>query len=113
MKKGKKYDSTFPKQLYLFFINAVNDSSIPSFSKFARSVGLTLSELEAFKKHDEFERSWRDCLEIRRDYLTDCALTRRYDPSFVKFLLSAEFGVGEKSDEDDKDISVTITVEES
>ena len=113
LKKGKKYDKNFPKQLYLFFINSINESTPPSFSKFARSIGLTLCELEAFRKHSEFDRSWRDCIEIRRDYLTDCALTRRYDPSFVKFLLSAEFGVGEEKDEDDKEISVTITVEDS
>ena len=113
MKKGKKYDTNFPKQLYLFFINCINESSLPTFSKFARSMGLTLYELEAFRKHKEFDRSWRDCFEIKRDYLTECALTRRYDPSFVKFLLAAEFGVGETKDKYDKELSVSIKVEES
>ena len=108
LKKGKKYDKDFPRLLYSSFLAMVNDAVVPSFSKFARSTGLTVSELEGFrKKHTEFDRAWRECIEIRRDYLTDSALTRRYDPSFVKFLLTEQSdgnGGGEES------INVSITV---
>lgn len=107
LKKGKKYTVEFPKLLYSSFLAMVNDGVPPSFSKFARSVGLTLSDLEAFRSaHKEFDRAWRECIEIRRDYLTDSALTRRYDPSFVKFLLSEEGA----SDGGAEDICVTVTV---
>ena len=91
MKTKSKYDKGLPRQMYSYFVSTANDcSSVPSFSKFARSIGTTLEELESYRKHGEFDRAWRDCIEIRRDYLTDCALTRRYDPSFVKFLLDFE-----------------------
>lgn len=112
MKKGKKYTGDLPRQLYLFFTSSVKDGEAPSFSKFARSIGVTLEELESYRKHKTFERSWRDCIEIRRDYLTDSALTRRYDPSFVKFILSSEFGIGAEAPEDNS-ISVCIKVEDS
>ena len=105
----KKYSKDMPKQLYTFFINH-QDATAPSFSKFARTVGVTLSELSAWRKNRRFDEAWRECIEIRRDYLTDMALTRRYDPSFVKFLLGAEFGVGE--DGGDGELAVTLTVAE-
>ena len=110
MKKGKKYDSTLPREMYLFFTDSISDSLPPSFSKFARKIGVTLEELEGYRKRKTFDKSWRDCLEIRRDYLIDCALTRRYDPSFVKFLLSSEGAEGEFGE--DTSLSVSIKVEE-
>lgn len=88
----------------------VNDGTPPSFSKFARSIGVTVGELEGFRRHKEFDRAWRECIEIRRDYLTDSALTRRYDPSFVKFLLTEEFAAEITGADEDKSISVSIKV---
>ena len=112
MKTKSKYDKGLPRQMYSYFVSTANDcSSVPSFSKFARSIGTTLEELESYRKHGEFDRAWRDCIEIRRDYLTDCALTRRYDPSFVKFLLDFE-AEAELSEKDDG-FALTVKVEDS
>ena len=111
MKKGKKkYEKDFPRLLYSSFLDMIGDSVMPSFSKFARSIGVTLADLEAFRKHKNFDRAWRECIEIKRDYLTECALTRRYDPSFVKFLLAEEFGVGYDTAGEDNSISVSVNV---
>ena len=97
--------------MYSYFVNAVTECScVPSFSKFARSIGVTLESLEGYRKHGEFDRAWRDCIEIRRDYLTDCALTRRYDPSFVKFLLGLELDAVSEGEED-KTLAVMVKVE--
>lgn len=105
----KRYTKELPKRLYTYFAAHSDTATAPSFDKFARSIGCTLSELESFRKNKTFDRAWRECIEIRRDYLTDMALTRRYDPSFVKFLLAAEFGVGEDK-EADGELAVTLTV---
>ena len=110
MKKGKRYEKDLPKRMYSFFVAEPHDAFPPSFSKFARSIGVTLEELDSYRRYAEFERAWRDCIEIRRDYLTDCALTRRYDPSFVKFILGIELGTDNESDED-KTLAVTVKVE--
>ena len=111
LKTKSKYDRELPKRLYSYFVNTVTDcSSVPSFSKFARSIGATLEDLESYRSHSEFDRAWRDCIEIRRDYLTDCALTRRYDPSFVKFLLGLELDTVSEGEED-KTLAVTVKVE--
>ena len=110
MKKKTKYNCEMPRLLYSFFIS-YNDSGAPSFTKFARSIGSTLEELEKFRKKREFDRAWRECNEIRRDYLIDAALTRRQDPTFTKFLLSCEFAMGEKEkDVTDASLSVTLDV---
>ncbi len=110
MKKKIKYTENLPRQLYTFFIT-YSEPGAPSFEKFARSIGATLEEIACFRKHSEFERAYRECSEIRRDYLIDGALTRRYDSSFSKFLLSAEYGMGEKEKEkEDGELNVTLEV---
>ena len=109
MKRKIKYTNDLPRQLYTFFISQCNDG-VPSFDKFAKSIGATLEDVENFREHKEFDRAYRECNEIRRDYLIDSALTRRYDPSFVKFLLTSEFGMGEKEKEKE-DTGLTVTLE--
>ena len=92
--KKAKYKREYPEQMYEYFVS-FSDKGAPSFGKFAIKIGVRLSELEGFRVHNKFDVAWRECSEIRRDYLIDAALTRRFDPSLVKFLLSAEFGMGE------------------
>ena len=105
-----KYTKDMPRRLYTFFATFDDPTRAPSFQKFARSVGGTLDDLKRFRKNEKFERAYRECSEIRRDYLIDSALTRRFDPSFVKFVLSDEFSMCE--DESANSISVTIEVVE-
>lgn len=88
--------------MYIFFANYSEAVGLPSFLKFARSIGVTTEDIEAFREHKEFNRAYRECAEIRRDYLIDNALSKRFDSSFSKFLLSMEEGEscdgGEKID---------------
>ena len=113
-KKKAKYTSDLPKRMYAYFASYQESIGAPSFGKFARSIGVTLSDLRGFRSHGEFERSWNECNEIRKDYLIDTALSKRSDSSLVKFLLSAEFGLGEdKEDESDRSLSVTLEVLEN
>ena len=110
MKKKPKYDPSLPKKMYLYF-SGFQDAGAPSFGKFARSVGLTLEELESFRNHTELERAFCECNEIRRDYLIDSALAKRTDGSVTKFLLNAEYGMGEeKPDSDRGRLEVTVEV---
>ena len=111
MKKNhSKYTTDLPRRLYTFFLN-YDGAGAPSFSKFARSIGATLSDIESYRKHGEFERAYQECSEIRRDYLIDNGLVKRFDSSFTKFLLSSEYGMGDtKETKDDKDIKVTLEV---
>ena len=111
MKKRKiKYESDLPRRLYSFFLG-YDGPGAPSFSKFARSIGVTLAELEAYREKREFERAYQECSEIRRDYLIDNGLVKRFDSSFTKFLLTTEFGMGDTKDQvEDKEIRVTLEV---
>ena len=111
MKKNhSKYTTDLPRRLYTFFFS-YDGPGVPSFSKFARSIGATLSDIESFRRHGEFERAYQECSEIRRDYLIDNGLVKRFDSSFTKFLLSSEYGMGDsKDDGTDKELKVTLEV---
>ena len=88
-KKKAKYTDDMPRRMYLFF-TTYDDRGAPSFLKFARSMGITCDDVEAFRRKKSFDLAYRECLRIRRDFLIDRALDKRFDPSFVKFLLSSE-----------------------
>ena len=89
MKKKSIYRKDLPHKLYVFFAS-FSEAGVPSFLKFARSIGVTTEDVEAFRAHEEFDRAYRECERIRRDYLIDNALTKRFDSSFTKFLLGEE-----------------------
>ncbi|MBQ9084568.1 MAG: hypothetical protein IJY24_02825 [Clostridia bacterium] len=110
MGKRAKYQRELPRRMYTFFVG-YSGVGAPSFTKFGVSAGLTLEDIERFRRYDEFERAYRECSEIRRDYLIDNALAKKNDASLTKFLLSAEFGMGEeKPDEAASSLSVTLEV---
>ena len=109
-----KYSSDLPKRMYSFFISYSENSGAPSFQKFAKSVGLTTDELEKFKKHSEFMRAYRECSEIRRDYLIDMSLSKRFDSSLTKFILTNEFGMDKaEASPDENELKVTLEVLEN
>ena len=88
MKRRKtKYQKEYAELLYTYFVTYQETTGAPSFSKFARSIGVTVEELSAFRRHREFDEAYRECNEIRRDYLIDNALCKRFDGSVTKFLL--------------------------
>jgi hypothetical protein len=77
--------------MYLYFIS-YDDRGAPSFDKFACSIGMTLADLMKLRARKKFSAAYRECCAIRRDYLIDRALDKRFDPSFVKQLLILEDG---------------------
>ncbi len=109
-RKKARYTSDLPRRMYSFFIS-YSDTGAPSVEKFARSIGVTLSDIEGYREHGEFERAYNECSEIRRDYLIDNGLTKRFDSSFTKFVLVSEYGMGEaKPLGNDGSVQVTIDV---
>lgn len=96
--KKTRYKKDYPRMMYLYFAGYDEGSGAPSFSKFARRIGVTVSELEGFRRKKEFDAAWRECSEIRRDYLIDSALCKRYDASFTKYLLSEELPADTSAD---------------
>ncbi len=93
-----KYEHELPKKMYLYF-SEYSGAGAPSFSKFARQIGVTLRTLESFKKKKKFREAYEECSEIRRDYLIDRALSRSSDASMTKYLLDQEFNIKEETDE--------------
>ncbi len=105
--KRAKYKKEYPLLMYRFF-RGFSESGAPSFQKFAASIGVLYEDVQSWRKYPKFDRSYRECSEIRRDYLIDNALSRRFDCSFVKFLLSCDA----ESDENADDISLKVEVVE-
>ncbi len=99
MKKPKiKYSDELAGRMYHFFLG-YEDRGAPSFQKFARIAGITTEDVQSFRSHKRFDLAYRECQEIRRDYLIDRALDRRFDPSFTKFLLSEDDEAGDNDGE--------------
>jgi len=94
------------RKMYLYFVGFDEAWGAPSFTKFAKLSGLTLEQLLAMRRVRSFERAYAECSEIRRDYLIDRALTKRFDPSFVKYLIDAEAPSGGE----DSELSVRLEV---
>ena len=88
--KGIKYTPTLADEMTAFFEGYSERTGAPSFEKFARAKGITLSRLQDFRKHKRFDAAYRECGEIRRDYLIDNALIKRFDPTFVRHLITDE-----------------------
>ena len=107
--KKVRYTSDLAHKLYSYFIS-YNDIGAPSISKFARLIGVTVRDIEDWREHELFDRAYRECSEIRRDYLIDSALAKKNDSSLTKFLLSAEFRMGEDVTEGDRGIEVRVEV---
>lgn len=84
-----KYSEDIAGRMYGYF-TSYDDRGAPSFTKFARSVGITTADVESFRKHRRFNAAYLECQQIRRDYLIDRALDKRFDSSFTKFLLSTD-----------------------
>ena len=103
-----RYKKELAKKMYLYFTGYGEATGVPSFGKFARSIGATLEEISSFRKWKRFDRAWRECSEIRRDYLIDMALTKRFDSSFAKFLLTLELPYESK----DGELAVSLEVVE-
>lgn len=99
-----KNDASLRQRMYSYFRD-YDGPGYPSLSKFAKEVGLTVAELEAFRKNPAFERVYAECMEIRRDMITDGALMKRADASFAKFLLGRELPEG-----GEERLNVTLTV---
>ena len=79
-----------------FFQTYDQAEGIPSFEKFADTIGADAQDIDAWSKQSKhFRRAVARCTRILRDRLTDAALLRRYDPSFCKYVLDSMNDVGD------------------
>ncbi len=89
--------------------DSFRENGIPSFVKFAKAHGLTLSELREFRdKHPEFRLAYGECEARLRDLLVDGVLTKHFDASFAKLLLQEH--PEEPNDGAEKAFDLTLTV---
>ena len=86
----KAKERLLSQKMIAYFQNYDAAEGLPSFEKFADTVGLDGEALLQLKEESAlFARAYRRCLAILRDRLTDGALLRRYDPSFCKYALDS------------------------
>ncbi len=106
-----QYKKDYAKKMLDFFAYG-EGKGLPSFEKFAFSIGALRADLERWRKEDPiFSKCYDECVFRLCDMLTDGALIKRYDPSFVKFLLSSRYGFSEDEEKDEtKPFEVKITV---
>lgn len=87
--------------------------TLPSFTAFAASLGTTVGALRRFKEQNaDFRTAWEECEELLCDRIIDGALHRRLDGSFAKFLLTARYGLADRSEKEDEPFTVEILLKE-
>ena len=92
------------REMYLYF-SSYSEAGAPSFVKFARKKGLTTSELLSLRTKKKFDMAFVECMQIRRDYLIDKALTKSFDGSLVKYLLDLD-----EYDEESRELCIRLEV---
>ena len=81
----------------------------PTLSDFRRMAGLSLSAYDALMQDPEFSAAARDARARYLDTLTVGALLKKYDASFVKYLLdTAEEGEGESEAPEEFAVEVRV-----
>ena len=105
--KEKERLKKIRRALIDYFANYSGQDGAPSLAKFRRGHGISYSDFEKLKCRRDFRDALKECSEFRRDYLIDCGLTKRFDASFVKFLLQSEL---ECSDDGEDALAVSFEV---
>lgn len=103
------YSQCFERQMLQYFQD--NTGAFPTFAEFAKTVAVSVADLNRWRREEpSFAAVWEECVELQKSHLIRGALTKQYDPSTCKYLLSEVFGLGEESQ--DTGFSVTIEVVE-
>ncbi len=105
-----KYRKELPARLLSFFDFSAGEG-LPTFSDFRRQEGLCLRDFSRFLKRADFAAAVAEANARLADALRVGALTKRYDPSFVKFLLTEADG-GQDGEAAERRFSVEIRVVE-
>ncbi len=85
---------TWKKEYAIAMINYFKEEKevLPSFVRFALSLGCDLATLQKWRKKPVFERAYRHCEDILCDRIILGAMQKRFDSSFSKFLLERKLG---------------------
>lgn len=62
----------------------------PTFARFAARIGVTLADLQSWRKNPTFDRAYLACEALQRSILMENGMLGRYDSSFAKLFLSTE-----------------------
>ncbi len=101
------YSQCFERQMLIYFKDT-QPPEFPTFSSFACHIGVTSETLQTWRREvPAFASIWQECREIQKSRLITGGLTKQYDPSFSKFLLSEMFGFTEENGAN----TLTVTVE--
>lgn len=106
------YDEKLPVKMLSYF-SYTGENGLPSFAKFAACTGYTTSALESFRgEHEDFALAYDECRARLFDMIAEGALTKKYDGSFAKFLLSGglDFRTSCEDNEESEEFKVKITV---
>ena len=111
--KERDYSVKYKRLMYEHFSRLIlNDKGevigIPSIVSFAREIGVSLGTVERWiREQEEFSSVFSECTERRKQLIIDAAFCKKIDPTFAKFYLSAEFGLGEKESGEKECFNVT------
>ena len=86
------YKNEYAVRMVEFFSMPMGDEyggTLPSFVKFAQSIGVTTATLLRWReRYPAFREAYEECRARLTDRLVDGVLARKYDASFVRAILS-------------------------
>ena len=92
VRKRIGYKKEYAEEMLSFFSMPMGDEyggTLPSFVKFAQSIGVTTATLLLWReRYPAFREAYEECRARLTDRLVDGVLARKYDAGFVKALLS-------------------------
>ena len=119
--RGKgKYKKEYISRMLFYFSGEPTGGDFPMFEGFAKEIGVTVRTLERWAaEKEDFGEAYERCRDVQRRFLVIGGLTKRYDPSFAKFMCGVH-GMSAKACAEDSDgsggsgssggLDVTITV---
>ena len=96
------------EQMLAYFREASGEGGLPSFTKFAQARGMTTEQLLRLRSYGRFLAAYNECRQMLFDRLVDGALTKRFDPAFVRYLIGYLYE--QEGKEPPQDLQVTVRV---
>ena len=101
-KKGNTASLKYKEEYCERMLNYFNqEGGYPTFELFAASIGVERTTLYKWcAAHPRFQHAYARCKDIQLGKTIEGAMSKRYDPSFAKFICSACHGMREKTETD-------------
>lgn len=110
--RPSEYRPCIIKKLYDYFNNFKSDgtSVLPTFEQFNQQCKISTQAFQEWRTaFPDFGVAYKNCLEIQKQWLTNGALSERYNPGFTKFLMINNHGMVSENSVQKTDANINVS----